>query len=62
MQKCSMWKPEANNKTCLQDCSQWRNSRKKHNIPGDIRRLQGKQCEVEKMKRFLKEIGLFEEI
>ena len=37
-------------------------SRKKHNIQGDIRTLLGKDCEVEKMMRFLREIGIFEEI
>ena len=44
------------------DMTQWRDSRKKHNILDDIRKLLGKECEVEKMTRFLREIGLFEEI
>ena len=35
---------------------------KKHNILDDIRTLLGKDCEVEKMMRFLREIGIFEEI
>ena len=35
---------------------------KKHNIQGDIRTLLGKDCEVEKIMRFLKGIGMFEEI
>ena len=51
-----MWKPEPNNKNCLQDC------RKKHNIMGDIKTLLGKECEVKEMMRFFREIGLFEEI
>ena len=41
----------------LQDCPQWRDSRKKHNIQGDIRTLLGKNCEVEKIIRFLREMG-----
>ena len=41
-------------KHCLQDCPQWRDSRKKNNIQDDIRALLGKNCEVEKMMRFLK--------
>ena len=40
----------------------WRDSRKKYNIQGDVRTLLGKDCEVEKMMRFLREIGIFEEI
>ena len=50
-----MWKPEPNNKT-------WRNSRKKFNIQSDIKTLLGKDCEVEKMMEFFREIGIFEEI
>ena len=34
----------------------------KHNILGDIGTLLRKDCEVEKMMRFLREIGIFEEI
>ena len=37
-------------------------SRKKYNIQGDIGALLGKNCEVEKMMRFLKETEMFEEI
>ena len=86
MQKCSMWKPEPNNKNCLQDCPQWRDSRKKQNIQSDIRHVEldsnnktlstrkkyniqgsirtllGKDCEVERMMRFLRERGLFEKV
>ena len=46
----------------LQDCPQWRDSRTKHGIQGDIRALLGKDCEVEQMMKFLKEIGKFKEI
>ena len=62
MQKCSMWKPEPNNKTFPTRLPQWRDSRKKHNIQGDIRTLLGKDCEVEKKMRFLREIGMFGEM
>ena len=57
-----MWKPEANIKTLPTRLPQWRNRRKKHNIQGDIRTLLEKDCEMEKMIRFLREIGMFEEI
>ena len=33
---------------------------KKYNIQGDIRTLLGKDCEMEKKMRFLREIGIFE--
>ena len=46
---------------CLLDCPQWRDSRKEHNIQGDIRTLLGKDCEIEMMMRFLRE-RMFEEI
>ena len=48
-------------KHCPQDCPQWRDSRKKHNIQGDLRTLQGNECELEEM-RFLRKRGMFEEI
>ena len=35
---------------------------KEYNILNDIRTLLGKDCEVEKMMRFLREIKMFEEI
>ena len=57
-----MQRPETNNKTCLQDCPQWRDSRKKYNVQGDLRTAMGKDCEVEKIMRFLKETEMFEEI
>ena len=47
-------------KHCLQDCLQWRDSRKKHNIQANISVLLGKDCEVEKIMRSFKEIGMFE--
>ena len=55
-----MWRPGTNNKTLPP--MQWRDSRKKYNIQGDLRALLGKSCEVKKMMRYLKEIKKFEEI
>ena len=49
-------------KHCLQDCPQWRNSRKKFNIQGDIGTLLGKNYEVKKMMMFLKKTEMYEEI
>ena len=48
-------------KYCLQDCPQWRHSRKKYGVQGDIGELLGKNCEVEKMMRFLMETEMYEE-
>ena len=61
MRKCSMWKLELNKKlpTTLPPMERYR---KKHNIQGDIRTLLGKDCEVEKMMRLLREKGMLEEI
>ena len=60
MRKCSIWKPDPNNKTFPTRMPQWRDSRKKYNIKGDIRTLLGKEREVEKMMRFLREIRAFQ--
>ena len=49
-------------KNCLLNCPQKRDSRKKYNIQGDIRALLRKDCEMEKIIRFLKETEMFEEI
>ena len=57
MQKCSMSKPQPNNKTLSTRLSIMEGS----NIQGVIRTLLGKDYEVEKMMRFLREIGIFEE-
>ena len=62
MWKCSMWKPENNNKILPTRLPQWRDNRKKHNIHGDIGTLLGNDCEVDKIMRFLKGIGMLEEI
>ena len=47
-----MQKQNTNNKTLPTRLPQWRDSRKKYNIQGDIRALLGKNYEVEKMMRF----------
>ena len=52
MQKCSIWKTDTNNETLPIRLSQWRDSKKKYNIQGDIRALLGKNYEVEKIMRF----------
>ena len=57
-----MWKPKSNNKTLPTRLPQWRDSRTKYNIQGDIRALLGNDCEVEQMIKFLKEIGKFKEM
>ena len=57
-----MWKLESNNKTLPTRLPQWKDSRKKYSIQGDIKTLLGKNCEVEKMMKFFREIGMFEEI
>ena len=61
MQKYSMWKPEIDKKMSTK-LHQWRDSKKKHNIQGDIETLLGKDCELEKIMRFFKGIGMFVEI
>ena len=50
-------------KHCQKDCPiAMEGQQKEHNIQGDISALLGKDCEVEKIMRFLKEIGMFEKI
>ena len=62
LQKCSMRKPNTNNKTLPTRLPQWRDSRKKYNIQGYIEAPLGKNFELEKMMRFLKETEMFEEM
>ena len=57
LQKCSTQKPNTNN-----TAPNGGKSRKKYNIQGDIKTLLGKNCVVEKMMRFLKEMEMYEEI
>ena len=49
-------------KHCLQECPQWREERRKHDVKGDIEKVLGKDCEVGKVMRFLKEIKMYEGI
>ena len=62
MEKCSIWKPKPNNKTLYTRLPPMEGTAERNNIQGDIRILLGKECEEEKMMRFLREIGMFEEI
>ena len=58
----NIWKSETNNKTLLTTLLLMERQQKKYNIQGDMRTLLGKDCEVEKIIRFLKRIGMFVEI
>ena len=62
MQKCSMWKLENDNKTLPTKLSPMKGQQKIYNIQDDIKTLLGRDCEVEKIMRFLKGIGMFKEI
>ena len=58
-----MWKPETDNKILPTRHPLMEDSRRKHNIPcDDIKTLLGKDCEVGKIMKFLKRIGMFEKI
>ena len=62
MQKCNIWKPESNKNTLPTRLSLINEQqKKKHNIQGDMTLL-GKDCEVEKMMMFLREMVKFDEI
>ena len=45
----------------LEECPQWRNSKKNYNIQSDTKTILEKGCELEKM-RFSNEIEIFEEM
>ena len=49
-------------KHCLQDCPQWREERRKHNIQYNVRKTLGKDFELANVMKFLKKINSFEEI
>ena len=38
--------------SCLEECPQWKNIRKKYNIQGNIQMLLGRDCEVERLWSF----------
>ena len=56
-----MWKPETNNKTLPTRLPPMEGQQKKHNIQNNKWTLLATDCEVEKMMRFLREMGMFEE-
>ena len=63
MQKCSMWKPEPNNKTLPTRLPPNREAAERNTISRMTSwTLLGSDCDVEKIIRFLKEVGEFEEI
>ena len=62
MYKCGMWKPDTNNQTLTRGVPTIGDTRKKYNIQSVIRMLMRRNCEVEKVTRFLKEVGIFDEI
>ena len=49
-------------KHCLQDCPQWREERRKHGMEGDMKKILGRECEVAKVMKYLKEINIYEDI
>ena len=57
-----MWKSDADNLTLSQGMPPMRGKQKKYNIRSDIKALLVKDCEVEKIIMFLKDLYLFEEI
>ena len=57
-----MQKPEINNQILPTGMSPVEGQQTKCNIRGDMKALLGKDCEVEKIMRFLKEIEMYEEI
>ena len=62
MHKCSMWKLDTNNHIFLQRGplkEGQRDSRIRYNIQSDIKTPLGKDCEVEKIIKFFKEIKIF---
>ena len=46
----------------IKHCPQWRDSKKKYNTKDDIKLLWERDCEVEKIMRFFKDIEISEEI
>ena len=62
MHKCGMWKPETDNQTLRPEVPSMKEQHKKYKIHDNIKTQLGKDCEVEKVLRFLNEIQIFEEI
>ena len=61
MSKCSLWKPETNNRTLPTRLTPMKGQQKEIQYSGEIRTLPGKDCEVENMIQFLREIDIFKE-
>ena len=60
MHKSGMWKSDTNNQKLPRRVPQKRDT-KKYNIQNNIRMLLGRDCEVEKMSRFPRDVEVFEE-
>ena len=61
MHRYGMWKLDTNNRTLSQGVLTVEDTRKIYNIQSDIKILLGRDCEVKKVMRFLKKVGVFEE-
>ena len=55
-------KPDTNNQTLPCGVLTIKKRQEKYNIQSDIKTLLRRDCEVEKLMRYLKYIGVFEEI
>ena len=62
MPKCGMYKSDTKNQTLPHGMPQWRDKRKKYNVLSDVRILLGRDCEVEKVMRYFKNIRMFKKI
>ena len=62
MNKFGIQKPETANLTFSPGVPHWRDRGKNYNIQDNIKTLLGRDFEVEKVMRFLKEVGVFKEI
>ena len=60
MQLHTMRKPENDSETLSAGMPPM--ERRKHDVEGDIEKVLGKDCEVGKVMRFLKEIKMYEKI
>ena len=62
MHKCNMQKPDTGNQTLPRGVSPMDEQQKKYNIGSDIKTLLGKDCKVEKIIKFLRDVDIYEEI
>ena len=58
----SCWNQKLTVKYCLENCSKWRNGRRKYNIYGNVKMMLEENCEARKLMKFLKKRGIFKEI